>query len=92
MKVARRRMMVSFLQRKGKELDRKGEEKSPANLEKPPLSNGPDTTSFISALADAALSFMRTKKRISYYWFYQKQSAVVHPAFLEDSCPTHGVN
>ena len=25
-------------------------------------------------------------------WFYQKQSAVVHPVFLEDSCPTHGVN
>lgn len=92
MKVAVGRAMFSFLQKRGKDLDRSGEEKSLANLKKPPLSNGPDTTSFISALADAALSFMRTKKRISYYWFYQKQSAVVHPAFLEDSCPTPGVN
>ena len=51
MKVALGRSMFSFLQRKGKDLDRRGEEKSPANLKKPPLSNGPDTTSFISALA-----------------------------------------
>jgi len=48
--------MFSFLQRKGKDLDRRGEEKSPANLKKPPLSNGPDTTSFISALASRALA------------------------------------
>ena len=51
MKVAVGRAVFSFLQRKGKDLDRRGEEKSPANLKKPPLSNGPDTTSFISALA-----------------------------------------
>lgn len=48
--------MFSFLQRKGKDLDRRGEEKSPANLKKPPLSNGPDTTGFISALATCAIS------------------------------------
>jgi len=53
MKVAVGRPMFSFLQRKGKDLNRRGEEKSPANLKKPPLSNGPDTTSFISALAGA---------------------------------------
>lgn len=55
MKVALGRSMFSFFQRKGKDLDRRGEEKSPANLKKPPLSNGPDTTSFISALAIRAV-------------------------------------
>ena len=53
MKVAEWRAVFSFLQKKEKDLDRRGEEKLPANLKKPPLSNGPDTTSFISALAPA---------------------------------------
>jgi len=63
MKVAFGRAVFSFLQRKGKDLDRRGEEKSPANLKKPPLSNGPDTTGFISALAVKAQNCLRLRDK-----------------------------
>ncbi len=51
MKVATDRCIFSLLQRKEKDLDRRGEEKPPANRKKSPLSNRLDSTSFISVLA-----------------------------------------